>query len=69
MGVWDTPEKVLMLRSKADAAYRNIQTLTQDIKDKKCNNNELLNSVSELLKTVLNDLNEIQSNEQGMLCI
>ena len=58
-----------MLRSKADAAYRKIQILTQDIKDKKCNNNELLNSVSELLKTVLNDLNEIQTDEQGMLCI
>ncbi len=69
MGVWDTPEKVLMMRSKADAAFRNVQILIHDIKEKKCSNNELLNSVSELLKNVINDLNEIQTNEQGMLSI
>jgi integrase len=67
MGVWDTAEKVIMLRSKAEAAFRNIQILTHDVREGKNRGIKLINHVSEILATVINNLNDINTNNQGML--
>jgi integrase len=67
MGVWDTAEKVLKLRSKAEAAFRKIQLLKQDVDKGIVKARNLLDQVSEILGEVLSDLRAIEINDQGML--
>jgi len=67
MGAWDTSEKVLMLRSKAEAAYRNIQTLEHDVNKGGIKGKALIDVVSGTLKEILGELDNIRSDEQDLL--
>ncbi len=67
MGIWDTSEQVLELRSKAEAAYRKIQILMHDVGEGRINGMELLDIVSETLENTINGLNESHANDKRML--
>jgi integrase len=69
MGVWDTSEKVLKLRSRAEAAFRQIQTLRQDVMEGRLGGQCLIDSVLEKLGGILSDLSDLKSNEEGMLSV
>ena len=67
MGAWDTAEKVLTMRSKAEAEYRKIQTLEQDVSKGRIKGKALIDAVSEALKGILGEHDNIRLNEQGLL--
>jgi integrase len=69
MGAWDTAEKVLTMRSKAEADYRKIQTLEQDVANGKIKGKALIDAVSEALKGILGGHDNIQLTEQGALSV
>ena len=62
MGVWDTAEKVLMLKSKTEAAYRQMQTFEYEVRSGKLKGQALFDLVSNTLKGTLSSLDDIQTN-------
>ncbi len=69
MGSWDTAEKVLAMRSKAEADYRKIQTLEQDVAKGKIKGKALIDAVSEALKGILGGRDTNRLKEQGLLSV
>lgn len=67
IGVWDTAEKVLNMRSKSEAAFRQIQTLKQDIVDGTLKGQNLLDQVTDILGAVISGLQDIQASDQTYL--
>ncbi|MDX2478947.1 MAG: hypothetical protein QNK24_01270 [Desulfuromusa sp.] len=61
LGIWDTSERVLSMRSKLEGAYRQIQTFRNGLAGNKLSRKELLGQVDTLLGGLLSSI------EQGQL--
>jgi integrase len=66
MGVWDTAEKVLHLKSKTEAALRQVQTFTQDVIDGKLRGKKLVDLVTQTLQGILSGLDAMTPNDLGL---
>jgi len=59
LGLWDSSEKVLAMRSKLEGSYRQIQTLKVDIEESKLSKSELLDKVHLVLSDLISELDNI----------
>jgi integrase len=59
LGVWDSSEKVLAIRSKLEGSYRQIQTLKSDIECSNLSKKEMLGKVHLLLSDLTSEFEDI----------
>jgi integrase len=59
IGVWDTSEKVLAMRSKLEGSYRQIQVLKAEVEDSNLSKNEVLAKVHLVLSDLTSEFESI----------
>lgn len=57
LDAWKTADKVLAMRSKLEATYRELQSIKLDIQNSKMTKKEMLNNVDALLESILSATN------------
>ena len=58
LGLWDTSEKVLGMRSVLEGSYRSIQSIRNDMLSSKITTQSAAESIEELLKSLLETITE-----------